>query len=556
MSLLEQKKEKLKQELKQAVMQAGLAEEKEIPEILLEVPREKEHGDWATNLAMQLTKVARRNPREIAAKIVEHLDKEKNHIEKIEIAGPGFINFFLDRSFLVDVLDEIDRQKEKYGYSPAGKNEKVNVEFCSANPTGSLHLGHARGSAVGDALCNLLEAAGYDVTREYYINDAGNQIHMLALSLEARYLEQLGQPVSFPENGYRGQDIIDLAKELVEQEGDRLLKIDREERIQKLREYGKKRLLDKIREDLARYRVKFDVWFSETSLYESGAVEETLKALKERGYTYEKDGALWLKSTEFGDDKDRVLIKKDGSYTYLTPDIAYHRNKFHRGFDRLINVWGADHHGYIARMKAALASLGYNPDQLEIVITQMVKLYQNGELVKMSKRTGKAVTLVDLMEEVGTDAARYFFVMRSPDTHLDFDMDLAVSKSNENPVYYVQYAHARMMSVFRQAEAKGITPSRDREDLKLLREEQEYDLLEKLGSFPGEIASSAVQLAPHKLVRYLYELASDFHRYYNAHRVISDDVNLSRARLALLQGIAQVIRNGLNLIAVDAPEQM
>jgi arginyl-tRNA synthetase len=556
MSLLEQKKETLKQELKQAVMQAGLAEEKEIPEILLEVPREKEHGDWATNLAMQLTKVARRNPREIAAKIVEHLDKEKNHIEKIEIAGPGFINFFLDRSFLVDVLDEIDRQKEKYGHSPAGKNEKVNVEFCSANPTGSLHLGHARGSAVGDALCNLLEAAGYDVTREYYINDAGNQIHMLALSLEARYLEQLGQPVSFPENGYRGQDIVDLAKELVEQEGDRLLKIDREERIQKLREYGKKRLLDKIREDLAQYRVKFDVWFSETSLYESGAVEETLEALKERGYTYEKDGALWLKSTEFGDDKDRVLIKKDGSYTYLTPDIAYHRNKFHRGFDWLINVWGADHHGYIARMKAALASLGYNPDQLEIVITQMVKLYQNGELVKMSKRTGKAVTLVDLMEEVGTDAARYFFVMRSPDTHLDFDMDLAVSKSNENPVYYVQYAHARMMSVFRQAEAKGITPSRDREDLKLLREEQEYDLLEKLGSFPGEIASSAAQLAPHKLVRYLYELASDFHRYYNAHRVISDDVNLSRARLALLQGIAQVIRNGLNLIAVDAPEQM
>lgn len=556
MSLLEQKKETLKQEIKQAVIQAGLAEEQEIPEVLLEVPREKEHGDWATNIAMQLTKVARKNPREIAAQIVEHLDKEKSHIEKIDIAGPGFINFFLDRSFLIEVLDEIDRQKEKYGQSTAGKNEKVNVEFCSANPTGSLHLGHARGSAVGDALCNLLEAAGYDVTREYYINDAGNQIHMLALSLEARYLEQLGQPAQFPENGYRGQDIINIAKDLVEQVGDSFLNIDREERIQKLREYGKKRLLEKIREDLAKYRVEFDVWFSETSLYESGAVEETLEALKERGYTYEKDGALWLKSTEFGDDKDRVLIKKDGSYTYLTPDIAYHRNKFHRGFERLINIWGADHHGYIPRMKAALASLGYNPDQLEIVITQMVKLYQNGELVKMSKRTGKAVTLVDLMDEVGTDAARYFFVMRSPDTHLDFDMDLAVSKSNENPVYYVQYAHARVMSVFRQAEEKGLTPSRDREDLKLLKEEQEFDLLEKLGSFQSEIASSAAQLAPHKLVRYLFELASEFHRYYNAHRVISDDVKLSRARLALLGGIAQVIRNGLKLIAVDAPERM
>ena len=556
MSLLEQKKETLKQEIKQAVIRAGLALETEIPEILLEVPREKEHGDWATNIAMQLTKVARKNPREIAAQIVEQLDKEKSHIEKIDIAGPGFINFFLDRSFLVDVLEEIDRQKDQYGQSDAGKNEKVNVEFCSANPTGSLHLGHARGSAVGDALCNLLEAAGYDVTREYYINDAGNQIDMLALSLEARLLEQLGQPAEFPENGYRGQDVIHIAKELAEQEGDRLLKMDREERIQKLREYGKKRLLEKIREDLAGYRVEFDVWFSETSLYESGAVEETLKALKERGYTYEKDGALWLKSTEFGDDKDRVLVKKDGSYTYLTPDIAYHRNKFHRGFDRLINIWGADHHGYIARMKAALASLGYNPDQLEIVVTQMVKLYQNGELVKMSKRTGKAVTLVDLMDEVGTDAARYFFVMRSPDTHLDFDMDLAVSKSNENPVYYVQYAHARVMSVFRQAAEKGLTPSKDRQDLKMLTEEQEYDLLEKLGSFQGEIAASAAQLAPHKLVRYLHELASEFHRYYNAHRVISDDIKKSRARLALLGGIAQVIRNGLKLIAVDAPERM
>lgn len=556
MNPLEQKKEVLKQEIKQAIMQAQLADEKEIPDILLEVPREKEHGDWATNIAMQLTRIARKNPRQIAEQIVGNIDRQRGSIRDIQIAGPGFINFFIDRSFLVEVIGEIEKAKDQYGRFETGKKEKVNVEFCSANPTGTLHLGHARGSAVGDAICNILDAAGYDVTREYYINDAGNQITMLALSIEARVLEQLGQPAEFPEDGYRGQDIIQIARDLIEQEGESLLQLDRQERLQKIREYGKKRLLEKIRSDLAKYRVHFDVWFSETSLYESGAVEETLEALRQRGYTYEKDGALWLKSTEFGDDKDRVLIKKDGSYTYLTPDIAYHRNKFHRGFERLINVWGADHHGYITRLKAALASLGYNSDQLEIIITQMVKLYQNGEMVKMSKRTGKAITLVELLDEVGIDPARYFFVMRSPDSHLDFDMDLAVSRSNENPVYYVQYAHARIKSVFRQAEEKGLSLSPGSADLRLLNLEQEYDLLEKLGEFPGEIAAAARQLAPHKVVHYLYDLASEFHRYYNACRVITDNTELSQARMALLAAIAQVIRNGLKLIGVEAPERM
>ncbi|MBA4602905.1 arginine--tRNA ligase [Thermoactinomyces mirandus] len=556
MNPLEQKKEVLKQEIRQAIIQAQLVDEAEIPDILLEVPKEKEHGDWATNIAMQLTRIARKNPRQIAEQIVKHIDKQKGSIREIQIAGPGFINFFMDRSFLVQVIGEIAKAKDQYGRTQAGGQEKINVEFCSANPTGSLHLGHARGSAVGDAICNILDAAGYDVTREYYINDAGNQVTMLALSIEARYLEQLGQPAEFPENGYRGQDIINIARDLVEQEGDRLLHLDREERLQKIREYGKKRLLDKIKADLAKYRVEFDVWFRETSLYESGAVEETLEALRQRGYTYEKDGALWLKSTEFGDDKDRVLVKQDGSYTYLTPDIAYHRNKFSRGFGHLINVWGADHHGYITRLKAALASLGYDSSQLEIVITQMVKLYQNGELVKMSKRTGKAITLVELIDEVGIDPARYFFVMRSPDSHLDFDMDLAVSSSHENPVYYVQYAHARIMSVFRQASEKRFNLSLDTANLQLLNREQEFDLLEKLGEFPGEIVVSARQLAPHKVVRYLHELASEFHRYYNACRVITDDAELSRARMALLGAIAQVIRNGLKLIGVEAPERM
>ena len=456
MTVLMKIRETLREEIRKAVLSAGLASEENMPEVELETPREKAHGDLATNVAMRLTRIARSNPREIAARIVEGIDRKRAHVRDIQVAGPGFINFFLDRSFLTKVLEEIQSAGDRYGRSEAGRGQRVNVEFVSANPTGSLHLGHARGAAVGDALCNILEAAGYDVTREYYINDAGNQIRLLALSLEARYLEALGRESSFPEDGYRGQDIIDIARELAEREGDSLLPLDREERLARLREYGLKRMLDKIRRDLERYRVRFDVWFSERSLYESGAVERVLKELGERGYTYEKDGALWLKSTAFGDDKDRVLVKSDGSYTYLTPDIAYHRDKLNRGFDRLINIWGADHHGYIPRMKAAIAAQGYDPERLTVLVTQMVKLYQGGELVKMSKRTGKAVTLEELMDEVGVDAVRYFFVMRSPDSHLDFDMDLAISRSNENPVYYVQYAHARIQSVFRQARERGL----------------------------------------------------------------------------------------------------
>jgi arginyl-tRNA synthetase len=556
MNPLERKKEELKQEIERAVIAADLVKETDIPEIVLEVPREKEHGDWATNIAMQLTRIARKNPREIAQKIVAGIDREQVGVRDIQIAGPGFINFFLDRSFLTDVLVEIKRSGDAYGRSDSGQGEKVNVEFCSANPTGKLHLGHARGSAVGDALSNILEAAGYEVTREYYINDAGNQMNMMAQSIEARYFEGLGKEIEFPEDGYRGEEMIAIAEELIQQEGERLLGMDREERLQFLKEYGKKKLLEKIKDDLRDYRVEFDVWFSEQSLYQSGAIEKTLTELKEKGYTYEQDGALWLRSTAFGDDKDRVLVKSDGSYTYLTPDIAYHRNKLERGFNRMINVWGADHHGYIARMKAALQALGNDRDRLDVVIIQMVKLYQGGELVKMSKRTGKAVTLEELMSEVGVDAARYFFVMRSPDSHLDFDIDLAVSKSNENPVYYVQYAHARISSVFRQAEERGLSAKWDQEHLSRLELEQELDLLQKLGEFGSEIATAAKQLAPHRVVRYLYDLATQFHSYYNAHRVITDDVEKSEARLALLSGIRQVIVNGLKLIGVSAPDRM
>jgi len=556
MNTLEQMKEELKQNIGAAVIAAGLASQEELPEVMLEVPRDKSHGDLATNIAMQLARIAKKNPRQIAEEIVEEMNRNKGFIKEVQIAGPGFINFFIDRSSLSKILLEMDQQKDDYGRIDTGAGEKVLVEFVSANPTGSLHLGHARGAAIGDVLCNVLETAGYDVTREYYINDAGNQIHNMTLSLEARYREALGLEAPFPEDGYRGPDIVRLGEKLAREEGDRLEQMEEAERHAFIRQYGLTHLLEKIKEDLGDYRVKFDSWFSEQSLHDSGAVQESVEELTKRGQTYEKEGALWLNSSSFGDDKDRVLVKQDGSYTYITPDIAYHRNKYNRGYGRIVNIFGADHHGYVPRMKAAMAALGYDVDQMTFLITQMVKLYQGGELVKMSKRTGKAITLVDLMEEVGVDATRYIFASRSPDSHLDFDMDLAVSQSNENPVFYVQYAHARINSVFRQAEERGYAVQVDPESLSALQEEPEFDLLQKLAEFPEEIATAARQLAPHRVARYLYDLSTLLHSYYNAHRVIQEDEKLTRARISLLLGVAQVLKNGLRMIGVSAPEKM
>ncbi|PTM56847.1 arginine--tRNA ligase [Desmospora activa] len=556
MNALEHMQEILKQELKEAAVRAGLAGEAEVPPVHLEVPRDKTHGDLATNLAMQLTKIAKQNPRQIAAAIVKHLDRQKAFIKEIEVAGPGFINFFIDRSFLTNVLTEMAVSGERYGTSDSGDGKKVLVEFVSANPTGSLHLGHARGAAIGDVLCNVLDAAGYDVTREYYINDAGNQMNLMAASLEARYREALGLEAAFPEDGYRGQDIVELGRKLAEEEGDRLIHMDRDDRFAFIREYGLRHLLGKIKRDLENYRVRFDSWFSETGMYQSGTVQAAVEELTRLGQTYEKEGAVWLKASAFGDDKDRVLVKQDGSFTYFTPDIAYHRDKYNRGFDRIVNIFGADHHGYVPRMKAAMTALGFDPEKMTFLITQMVKLYQGGELVKMSKRTGKAITLVELMEEVGVDATRYIFAMRSPDSHLDFDMDLAVSHSNENPVFYVQYAHARINSVFQQARERGISVELDPVSLSALTVEQEYDLLQKLAEFPSEVAIAADQLTPHRVVRYLYELATQLHSYYNANRVIQEDQTLTRARLSLLIGVAQVLKNGLSMIGVHAPEKM
>ncbi|MNW32285.1 Arginine--tRNA ligase [compost metagenome] len=554
---LERVHQQVVEAIEAAVLAAGIVSREEIPAITLEVPKDKAHGDLATNVAMQLTRIAKRNPRQIAEQIIEHLDRKGASIDSAEIAGPGFINFRLDKSYLYPVIQRVLEQQAQYGRVEDGAGKKVQMEFVSANPTGSLHLGHARGAAVGDALCNVLDFAGYKVTREYYINDAGNQIYNMSRSIEARYLQELGQDAEMPEDGYHGEDIIGFAKELVAEKGDSLLSMSPGDRAGFFREYGLEKELDKIKRDLERFRVPFDSWFSETSLYENGEVLKVLNELRDRNEIYEEEGATWLNTTKYGDDKNRVLIKNDGTYTYLTPDIAYHRDKYARGYDTIINIWGADHHGYIPRMKAAMEALGNDPDKLKVLIAQMVSLFQNGEKVKMSKRTGKAVTMQDLMDEVGVDAIRYFFTMRSMDSHLDFDMDLAISTSNENPVFYVQYAHARVCSVQRQAEEQGIT-LRPLSEIALteLNTEREYDLIRKLGELPEEVSVAAANYAPHRVIRYVYDLASMFHSYYKAERVITENVEQTQARLALLSAVRVVIANVLKLVGVSAPERM
>ncbi|RJE86009.1 arginine--tRNA ligase [Paenibacillus sp. 1011MAR3C5] len=556
-NVLDKMYEQVKSAIADAAVAAGLAAREELPVFVLEVPKDKSHGDLATNAAMQLTKLAKKNPRQIAEAIIEHLDLKGASIQSAEIAGPGFINFRMDKGYLYPIIADALKAGEDYGRVSAGQGSRVQVEFVSANPTGSLHLGHARGAAVGDSLCNVLDFAGYEVTREYYINDAGKQVENLALSLEARYRQALGQEAEMPEDGYYGEDIIGFAKGLAEQEGDKLLQLSDKERFTYFRTFGLEKELDKIKRDLGRFRVGFDVWYSETSLYESGQVEQGLEALKASGHVYEEEGATWLSTMPFGDDKNRVLVKNDGSYTYLTPDIAYHRDKYGRGFDRMINIWGADHHGYIPRVKAAMAALGNDPEKLTVLIAQMVSLFQNGEKMKMSKRTGKAVTMEDLMDEVGVDAIRYFFSMRSMDSHLDFDMDLAISTSNENPVFYVQYAHARICSIFRQAEEQGIAlPDAGSVNYSKLNTEAEFDLIRKIGELPQEIAEAAAQYAPHRLIRYVYELASELHSYYRAERVITEDADQTAARLALLGAVRIALANVLRLVGVSAPERM
>ncbi len=556
MNVVDQVKEHLKAEVKDAVLKAGLASEDQIPEVVLELPKDKANGDYATNMAMQLARVAKKAPRLIADDIIANFDKSKASIEKIEIAGPGFINFYMNNSYLTDLVPAILTAGEAYGETNVGNNQKVQVEFVSANPTGDLHLGHARGAAIGDSLSNILEKAGHDVSREYYINDAGNQINNLAKSVEARYMQALGKDAKMPEDGYHGQDIVGIGKRLAEEFGDKYVNIDENERFDFFRDYGLKFEMAKLQKDLEEYRVHFDVWYSETSLYHNGKIDRALEALRNAGHIYEEDGATWFRSTTFGDDKDRVLIKNDGSYTYLTPDIAYHQNKLERGFEKLINVWGADHHGYIPRMKAAIQALGYEKDTLEVEIIQLVHLFKNGEKMKMSKRTGKAVTMRELIEEVGLDAVRYFFAMRSSDTHLDFDLDLAVSQSNENPVYYAQYAHARICSMLRSGDEMNIALDGDYA-LEHINSEKEIDLLKKLGEFPAAVTEAAEKRIPHRITNYVNELAAALHSFYNAEKVLDqDNLEKTKARLALMKAVQITLRNSLKLIGVSAPEKM
>ncbi|RLL42858.1 arginine--tRNA ligase [Oceanobacillus piezotolerans] len=556
MNVLEQTEGTLKQEIKAAVVKAGLATKEQVPEVILEKPKDKAHGDFATNIAMQLARIAKKAPRQIADDIIENLDQTKVSVEKVEIAGPGFINFFMKNDFLGEIIPAILEAGETYGKSKTGNGERVQVEFVSVNPTGDLHLGHARGAAYGDVLCNVLEASGYEVEREYYINDAGNQIDNLAVSVEARYLQELGQDAEMPEDGYHGQAIIEIAKNIVQEYGDEWAKKDKEERISFFKEFGLQSSLNNIKNDLKDFRVEFDNWFSEKSLYKDDKITDAIKVLEEGNYIYEKDDATWFKSTDFGDDKDRVLVKNDGNYTYLTPDIAYHKDKLDRGFDHIINVWGADHHGYVPRMRAAIQALGYPVEKFDVKIIQMVNLFEGGEKIRMSKRTGKAVALRDLIEDVGVDAARYFFVTRSNDSQLDFDMDLARSQSNDNPIFYVQYAHARICTMLEQAKNKGFDTEANF-DASLLTAEKEVDLLKKLGELPQVVVEAAQKQMPHKVTQYVFDLASLLHSFYNAEKVLdADNRELTSARIALMKAVRIALANGLKLIGVSAPEKM
>ncbi len=542
----------ISQGLKQATQSGALAIES-IPDIFLEMPREKDHGDYSTNIAMQLAKQAKKSPRFIAETLLKHMTIEKTAVEAVEIAGPGFINFRLKSHWHKQVLEDIKAGQENYGKSDKNKGKTYNLEFISANPTGPMHMGNARGGAIGDILAAIAQWSGYAVTREFYINDAGNQIVKFGDSLEARYRQLIGQDVAFPEDGYQGEDIKDMMNNFMADQGPDCLSQDPAKGRQAMIDYALTKNLAKMKEDLQAYGIHYDVWFSEQSLYDSGAIDKTVARLKENGYAYEAEGALWFKATAFGSDKDDVLIRANGLATYFLADIAYHMNKFiDRRFDRCINVWGADHHGHIARLKGALTAVDINADDFEVVVMQLVRLLRDGQVARMSKRQGKAIALTDLIEEVGVDATRFFFNLRSPDSHFDFDLDLAIEESNDNPVFYVQYAHARICSILRQMDKislEGVNYDR-------LIEKEEVTLIEILSMFPEEILMAEEKLDPSRITRYTIDLASAFHSFYNACRVKVDDEDLMKARVALIQATRQVIQNGLSILGVSAPEAM
>ena len=553
--MIQQLKDNLREEIKNAVLASGLLEDREAINVILENPKDASHGDYSTNVAMQLTKIARKAPKVIAEAIIENFQNEAAEVEKVEIAGPGFINFFMKKEALTQSVKTVLDLGDDFGKSQAGNGLKYNVEYVSANPTGDLHLGHARGAAIGDSISRILQAAGYDVTREYYVNDAGNQINNLVISAYTRYLQALGMEAQMPEDGYHGPDIISLGKLMAENYQGKF--VDKfTESYQEIREISLRFELDKIKADLQAFGVEFDLYTSEQALYDQDLVKKSIDLLSEKGYIYEKDGASWLRSTDFGDDKDRVLQKSDGSFTYLTPDVANHIEKLKRGNDKLIDIWGADHHGYIARVKAAMQALGQEADKLEVDIIQMVRLIKDGQEFKMSKRTGKAVTIRDLIEEVGVDATRYFFAMRSGETQMDFDLNLATEQSNANPVYYAQYAHARMCSLLRQAEEKGFKAVKQ-DEYPLLEGEKTYEVIKLMGEFPSLIADAALKRKPHLICNFLNEFATAFHSFYSAEKIL-DESNLEKSneKLALVTAAKITIKNALYLIGVSAPEKM
>ena len=535
-----------------------LSKEAQIPDFTIETPSDRSHGDLATNAAMVSARAFRLAPRKIAEILTSNISLDGTNLERFEIAGPGFINFFYARSFYSAVIEEIKAEGKNYGRSNYGQGKKVLVEFVSANPTGPMHVGNARGGALGDTLASVLDYAGYQVEREFYVNDAGNQIEKFATSLEIRYMQMYKEGYELPEDAYHGQDIIDHAKNFADIYGDKYVETSSEERRKALVAYALPLNIEGLERDLLKYRIKYDNWFRESTLHNSGAVKDIVALLTEKGHTYEKDGAVWFKAEQFGADKDFVLVRSNGLPTYVVPDIAYHYNKLvTRNFDKAIDVLGADHHGYVPRLKAALTALGVDASRLDVVLMQMVFLVKANQRVKLSKRSGKAITLVTLLDEIPIDAARFFFNLREANTPLEFDLDLAVEKSSQNPVYYVQYAHARICNIVKMLAQENIFPTDCTEsDYALLTAPEEIELINKLSSFTEEINSSARDYDPSRITRYVYDVATLFHKFYNACRVKNENESLMQARLALCLAVKTVISNILEMFKIDAPESM
>lgn len=552
----------LKNIIEQAVKKAvsnGALPEAEMPQFNIEKPANKDNGDYSTNVAMAGARAFKKAPRMIAEAIVSCIDLDGTVFERVEIAGPGFMNFFLSQQFYSNVLKDVFSCGKDYGKSDYGQGKRVLVEFVSANPTGPMHIGNARGGAIGDCLASVLDWAGFSVNREFYVNDAGNQIEKFATSLEVRYLQHYDPSIELPEDAYHGQDIVEHAENFIKEYGDKYVNADSKERRKALVDFALPKNIAGLERDLGRYRITYDKWFRESTLHNDGSVQRVIDALKEKGVTYEQDGALWFKASEYGNDKDIVLVRANGLPTYIVPDIAYHYNKLvTRGYDKAIDVLGADHHGYVPRMKAALTALGLDASRLDCVIMQMVRLVRDGETIKLSKRSGKAITLNTLIDEVPLDAARFFFNLREPNSHFDFDLELAAKQSSENPVYYVQYAHARICSIIKKAQEQGVelkTPSDD--ELALLNSKEEKDLIRHLSLLTDEIVSAAKSYDPAKITHYVIELATLFHKFYNAQRVMLDDnEGLMQARLFLCKAVKDTIYNILTMLKITAPEVM